>query len=223
MSKPKIPIEIFESQNTKKQRIPMSFISFDGGAKLPIEIKPGDTIGDIIRKVLDPSKFVQNCLVLYKNRIIFHEKPLDKQDVTDGLIEVFPNVSTTSQTQRKMLSQHIEDLGIEASRIMDFKIEKTMTDPHVMAVCNSFINSNPEEMYPVYYQYGNSSHNDIYDPSVFPAEELEPGIPTKPLPMEWKSEQQLDYLAEPQEPLFNSITEARKYYSSQMTDHSWDW
>ena len=204
----------------------MCSISFDGNCPIPIEIKPNENILAVIRKIKDPSKFVPNFLVLYKSRIIEFEKSLSEQGVTNGTIEVFPSISTTAQTNRKMLSEQIEELGFEASRIMDIKIEKALNDPHVMALCNTYVNQHVEDYYPqenqstgFHFLYSSG----IFDPNIFPTEKSEDGIPNKPLPMEWRNEQQLDFLAEPQEPLFSSLSEARKYYSNQITEHSWDW
>ena len=204
----------------------MFSISFDGGNSTKIEVKPGENVLNVISKITDYSKFKKDFLVMHKSRIINHQTPLDKQGVTEGLIEVFPNVSTTSDVPRKSLTEQIEDLRSEATRLVDLKIEKTLMDRHVFALCNSYFKSNPDVSEGNYDYYDTQQMNysfEKYDPSVFPTEKVEPGIPSKPLPMEWKSDDQLEFYAEPQEPMFSSISQAGKYYKSRLTDQGWDW
>lgn len=190
-------------------------VSLDGSNPIPVEVNPNDLAGASVSKCFKSSNNENKALIICKNRILEPDKTLASQGVSDGeCVCVCTNVDPQHRTQTKILSERIEEIAMEAIKIMDFKIERVLSDPRVMASCNSCINSANDE---------GTFQREIYDPSVFPTEEIESGIPSKPLPMEWRSEQQLDFLAEPQEPLFSSISEARKYYSSQLTEHGWDW
>ena len=204
----------------------MFSISFDGGNATRVEVRPGENVLSVIAKIRNYSNFKNDFLVLHKNRILDHKLALDKQGVSEGLIEVFPSVSTTAECQKKTLTEQIEDLQLEATRLMDLKIEKTLMDRHVLALYNSYFSSNPEAT-EGNYAYADSQESnyspEMFDPSVFPCEKIEPGIPSKPLPMEWRSEKQNDFYAEPQEPMFSSVSEAGKYYKSRLTDQGWDW
>jgi hypothetical protein len=190
----------------------MISISIDENPEILVKAEPSTTIGNLINSI--PSlRGLKDLVVFYEFKIISNDKTIEELGIKDGAkLGVFTRNFKHRFEQSKTLSERIQDIAVEAVRIIDFKIERSLSDPKVMSVCNSYINSQMDNK---------NNENQINEVTEIPAQEIKSSITTEPLPMEWRSDEQNDFYAEPQEPIFHSISEARKYYSSQLSDYGW--
>ncbi|EAY19552.1 hypothetical protein TVAG_228140 [Trichomonas vaginalis G3] len=191
-------------------------VVIDGSPAIQLRANRNTKIHKALSLVPSLKNKLDDILIIYDHRVINQKQTIAEIGIKEGSsLAVYTQSENNQYYNRKKLSDQIEEITIEAIKIMDSKIDRILDEPRVVSLCNNFFQNEEEEIQP--------KQDDVFDPTLFPQEKLVPHLSTEPLPMAWRSEPQYDIFSEPQEPSFSSVTEAREFYSNQLTEHGWNW
>lgn len=188
----------------------------DGNNSIHLNVDSNMQLGKALSIIPNLKDKSNSMVIIYDHRVLDITQTIDELGIPqDSRIIVYTHPDQCHYYYRKKLTDQIDDITMEAVKIMDSKIDRILDEPRVVSLCNNFFQNEEDEVY--------HAQHEVYDPTLFPREKLKHTLSTEPLPMVWKTEQQLDIFAEPQEPTFSSVTEAREFYSNQLTEHGWNW
>lgn len=197
-------------------------ISISGASPIKIVADGNVSIDALLSTLPELRGNLDHFLIICNQKLLSKSKTLNELEIHDGAkIFVCPRGICTENFEPKKikLSEQIEEIAMEAVRIMDWKINRVLDEPRVMRSFSAYIQneySGEDLSRPSLYM------NDNPMPTIVPLKRKE-NLSAEPLPMCWSSEIPLPIYEESQEPGFQTVSEARKYYSHQLTEHGWDW
>lgn len=197
-------------------------ISISGASPIKIVADGNVSIDAILSTFPELRGNLDHMLIICNQRLLSKSKTLNEQQIHDGArILVCPCAIDISALESKKirLSKQIEEIAMEAVRIMDWKINRVLDEPRVMRSFTTYIQNE-------YLGEENSQSTEMENLKTIPTKvpvNRASKIPTEPLPMIWKNDVHQVICEENQDPCFQTVTEARKYYSHQLTEHGWEW
>ena len=208
-------------------------ISFQGASPIKVIADGNISIQTLLSKYLPEIQGnFEDALVICNQKILSNNKTLNEQQIFDGAqLFVCPPNEELKNTRfyHDKLNSQIEQVALEASRILDQKIVRILDDPRVMRSFSSYVQS------PNYGEPETSPSQASIEKNQIMMEILElereqrmkifeqtKKIPADPLPICWKKNNSQPFNDDTQEIYFKSVSDARKYYSHQLK-HAWYW